>query len=191
MNIPWGSEIANRFITNVGLVTTHGIYGHNIMACEWTYQLSYNPALIAVSINQRHATHTHIKASKEFGVCFASTHQSVLTSIAGKASGKIFDKIKVSEAMGFKFSQAKNINVLMPDGAAASLECKLFNEITMGEHTMFVGEVIDGSANAEEKPLAYHWGRYWDMVATLEKPSNDVREKIIALIELHPKLVQG
>lgn len=187
MNIPWGSDISNRFITHVGLVTTNGAYGHNIMACEWTYHLSYRPALIGISVNQRHATHAHIKTNGEFGVCIASTRQATLTNIAGKESGKIYDKIKVAETMGFKFSPAKNINVIMPDGAAVNLECKLFNEITLGDHTLFVGEVINGSVNLEEKPLAYHWGRYWEMVSTLEKPSDEVREKIKTLIEQHPK----
>jgi flavin reductase (DIM6/NTAB) family NADH-FMN oxidoreductase RutF len=189
MNISWGSDISNRFITNVGLVTTNGIYGHNIMACEWTYHLSYHPALIGVSVNKRHATHVHIKANKEFGVCFASTHQAMLTSIAGRESGKIYDKIKVAETMGFKFSPAKNIDVVMPDGVAVTLECKLSDEIILGDHTLFVGEVIDGSVNPDEKPLAYHWGRYWEMVATLEKPSNESREKIKELITRHPKLI--
>ena len=187
MNIPWGSDIANRFITNVGLVTTNGIHGHNIMACEWTYHLSYGPGLIGVSVNQRHATHTQIKETKEFGVCIASTSQSVLSSIAGKGSGKIFDKIKVARELGFKFSPAKNINVMMPEGAAVNLECKLFNEISLGDHTLFVGEVIEGSVNPEEKPLAYHSGRYWDMVDALEKPSAELREKMKALIEQHVK----
>ncbi len=187
MNIPWGSDIANRFITNIGLVTTNGIHGHNIMACEWTFHLSYGPALIGVSVNQRHATHIHIRETKEFGVCIASINQSMLSSIAGRGSGKMFDKIKVAEKLGFKFSPAKSINVMMPEGSAVNLECKLFSEIALGDHTLFVGEVIEGSVNPQEKPLAYHSGRYWDMVAAQEKPSAEVREKIKMLIEQHVK----
>jgi flavin reductase (DIM6/NTAB) family NADH-FMN oxidoreductase RutF len=68
-----------------------------------------------------------------------------------------------------------------------NLECKLFSEIVLGDHTLFVGEVVEGNVNPEEKPLAYHLGRYWDMVAALEKPSAEVREKIKALIEQHVK----
>lgn len=157
------------------------------MACEWTYHLSYRPALIGVSVSPRHATYTHILETKEFGVCMASTHQSVLSSIAGKETGKTHDKIKVAQELGFKFSPAKNIDVMMPEGAAVNLECKLFNEISLGDHIMFIGEVVEGSINPAEKPLAYHSGRYWDMVATLDKPSTEVREKIKALFEQHKK----
>ena len=187
MEIPWGSDIANCFITNVGLITTHGIHGHNIMACEWTHHLSYKPALIGISVSPRHATHDHIKTTKEFGVCIASKDQSVLSSIAGKESGKIVDKIKIAEELGFKFSPAKNINAMMIEGASVNLECKLHQEILLGDHTFFVGEVIEGGFNPEAKPLAYHAGKYFDMTSTLEKPSAEVREKIKILFEKYKK----
>ena len=187
MDIPWGSDIANRFITNVGLVMSNGIHGHNIMACEWTYQLSYRPALVGAIINPRHATHDNIKESKEFGICIASTHQGVLSSVSGKETGRNYDKIKVAEELGFTFSKAKTINVLMADGAASNLECKLLQEISIGDHTLFVGEVIEGSINASEKPLAHHAGKYWDMTSTLEKPKPELIEKVKLLFEKHCK----
>src|ERR1051325_1484955 len=116
MDIPWGSDIAFRFITNVGLVTTNGPYGHNIMACEWTHHLSYKPALVGVSLHPRHASFDNIKTTKEFGICIASTHQTILSSLAGRESGKIFNKIKIAEELGFTFSPAKKINTLLVEG---------------------------------------------------------------------------
>ena len=187
MDIPWGSDIANRFITNVGLVTSNGINGHNIMACEWTHHLSYKPALVGISLHPRHASYENIKSTNEFGINITSVHQSILSSIAGKDSGKKVDKIKIAQELGFMFSPAKKIQVLMVEGAAVQLECKLYQEISLGDHTLFVGEVIEGSFIFEEKPLAYHTGKYWDMTSTLEKPSNEVREKIKLLFEKYKK----
>ena len=187
MDIPWGSDIANRFITNVGLVTSNGIHGHNIMACEWTHHLSYKPALVGISVHPRHATYENIKSTKEFGVCIASVQQSVLSSLAGKESGKTTDKIKIAEALGFKFFHAKKIHALLVESASAHFECKLQHEISLGDHVLFVGEVIEASFSAEAKPLAYHQGKYWDMTSTLEKPSNEVRGKVKMLFEMHKK----
>lgn len=187
MEIPWGSEIANRFITNVGLVTTNGTHGHNIMACEWTHHLSYKPALIGVAVHPRHATHDNIRETKEFGVCIASTHQSVLASVAGKESGKGFHKMKILEDLGFRFYPGKKISSLMVQDAAVNLECRLHQEISLGDHTLFVGEVIGGIFSPEEKPLAYHEGKYWSMTSALEKPAIDVREKIKILFEKYKK----
>lgn len=183
MDIPWGSDIANIFITNVGLVTTDGIHGANIMACEWTHHVSYKPGLIAVCIHPRHATYDNIKSSKEFGLSIASTEQTVISSIAGKESGKNFNKIKILEQLGFEFFPAKKIKAMLVKDAVATLECKLIQEILLGDHTMFVGEIVEASLNPEKKPLAYHQGKYWGMNQSLEKPSNELREKIKALFE--------
>ena len=187
MDIPWGSDIAHRFITNVGLVTSHGKHGHNIMACEWTHHLSYKPALVGISLHPRHASYDNIKETKEFGISLTSIQQSILSSVAGKESGKAFDKMKILEELGFKFYQAKKIQALMVLGASVNLECKLHQEIALGDHTLFVGEVIEAGFLPEEKPLSYHFGKYWDMAITLEKPTTEFREKIKTLFEKHKK----
>ena len=185
MDIPWGSEIATRFITNVGLITTNGIHGANIMACEWTHHVSYKPALIAICVHPRHATFENIRNTKEFGVNITSTEQSVLSSVSGRDSGNLFDKIKIAEELGFQFYQAKQIKTLMVKDAVVNLECKLFQEIPLGDHTMFVGEIIEASLNSEREPLTYHKGKYWKMTSPIEKPSDELREKIKLLFETH------
>lgn len=42
----------------------------------------------------------------------------------------------------------------MVKGAAVDIEC-LSKEISLGDHTTFVGEVIEASNNAYKEPLAY------------------------------------
>ena len=49
MELPWNDPRTNKFATSIGLITSDGPLGANIMACEWTHHLSYNPGLIAVS----------------------------------------------------------------------------------------------------------------------------------------------
>ena len=60
-----------QFLTNVGLITSDGPYGPNVMAAEWTHHISYSPGLIAVNIRGRDTTAENIKDSKEFGVNLA------------------------------------------------------------------------------------------------------------------------
>jgi hypothetical protein len=36
-------EGSNKFITNVGLITSNGPFGADVMGCEWTHHVSYNP----------------------------------------------------------------------------------------------------------------------------------------------------
>ena len=157
------------------------------MACEWTHHVSYSPGLVAVCIGPGKATHANIESSKEFGISIASTEQAGISSIAGGNTGSEVDKIKALEEFGYKFSQAKKINALIVDGAVLNLECKLFKEIPLGDHTMFVGEVVEASINRDKTPLALHGGKYGQVVHNVSKPSQGDRDKISAVISKYRK----
>ena len=187
MDMNWGDEKSAKFITNVGLVTSNGKYGNNIMACEWTHHVSYSPGLIAVCLGLKKATVENIRESKEFGISIAATDQNILSSVAGGSSGKDVDKIKVLEELGYKFYKGKKINALMVKDSALNVECKLVKEITLGDHIMFVGEVVDALLSNGKEPLAYHDGKYWKITQTIEKPNEKEREKIKKIIEKHKK----
>ena len=102
MDLPWGDSRSNQFVTNVGLITSNGPYGNDIMAAEWTHHVSYKPGLIAVCINPKDATHANIEKTKEFGVSLCASDQNVLSSISGGYSGKNYDKIEALKEIGFK-----------------------------------------------------------------------------------------
>ena len=187
MDLPWNDERSNKFITNVGLITSDGPFGENVMACEWTHHLSYRPGLIAVCIRPGDATHENIKQTKEFGVNLCSADQSIMASIAGGYTGVIFDKVNALKELGFDFYKAKSIQAIMIKGASVNIECKLLKEITLGDHTTFVGEVIQASSNEEKLPLAYHGGKYFIMSTNVSKPSEKERERIREIVEKHKK----
>jgi flavin reductase (DIM6/NTAB) family NADH-FMN oxidoreductase RutF len=187
MELPWGSEISSKFITNVGLITSNGPFGTDVMAFEWTHHVSYRPGLLAVCIHPDKATHENIKQTKEFGVNLCGTDQSIMSSIAGGYSGKDYDKIRALEELGFEFFQARSIATLMIKGAAANIECKLSTEIRLGDHTEFVGEVVEATDNPDKSPLAYHGGKYFIMDTNVVKPSPEEREKIRNILEKHRK----
>ena len=185
MNIDWGSPAAHAFITNVGIITSNGPIGPNAMAAEWTHQISYSPGLIAVAIsNHNTATAENIRATKEFGVNLASTEQNIASSISGKSSGKHVDKIAALKEMGFAFYAGKKINSPMLEHASLNAECKLVHEITLGSHTLFIGEAVDIRVGAKE-PLAFHAGRYWKLDTPLQRPSDAERERMSQVMTAH------
>jgi len=189
MDLPWGDETTKQFITNVGLITSDGPFGPNVMACEWTHHISYRPGLIAVCIDPNDATHTNIKETKEFGVNLCATDQTILSSAAGNNSGKVIDKIKALEELGFKFIKAKQIKPLMIKGAVLNVECKLFKEIPLGDHTMFVGEVVQASVNPGKEPVVYHQGKYWQIGQNILDPSSEELKKIKKIVQKFKKNV--
>jgi len=187
MDLPWGDERTKQFITNVGLITSRGPYGDNVMAAEWTHHVSYNPGLIAVCIRPSDATHANIEATKEFGVNLCSSDLNGLSGIAGGNSGKNVDKIKVLKEFGFKFFKGKKIEVLMIEGALINLECKLFKQIELGDHTTFVGEVVKIYPFNNKKPLAYYNQKYLEIGSQIQKPPQEELDRISKLVEKYKK----
>ena len=164
MDLLWNDRRTRQFVTNVGLITSYGPYGPNIMAAEWTHHISYSPSLIAVNIRGHDASAQSIKESNEFGVNIAAENQNVICSIAGKYKGIHVDKISILKAAGIaEFYNPKRINKEVPMlvRAAMNAECKLVKQEELGDHIMFVGEVIEISADENIRPLLYHNGRYW------------------------------
>ncbi len=132
MDLPWGSVESKSFVTPVGLITSKGDKGDNIMAAESTHHLSYSPGIISVSIGNNKTTANNISATKFFGVSLASENQQTLVSFAGGHSGDKIDKIAALKEIGFGFTRGKETGVYLVDGAVLQAECKLVNHIVTG-----------------------------------------------------------
>ena len=186
MDLPWGDKASRKFVTNLGLITSNGPHGYNIMTAEWTHHISYSPGLIAINIHSHDATAENIRKTKVFGVNLASEDQNFVSSVAGGSSGKDVDKIKVLEELGIEFYKAKNIDVLLVKGAAMNAECKVKEIIKLGDHTMFVGEVVEFSSS-NNSPLVYTEGKYFKIGDDIKKPPQEVLNKISALVKKYHK----
>jgi flavin reductase (DIM6/NTAB) family NADH-FMN oxidoreductase RutF len=190
MDLGWGNEKASKFVTNVGLITSDGPNGPNIMAAEWTYYVSWSPAIIAVHLGggkTAKATSENITASREFGVSIASSDQNVIASIAGGASGREVDKMSVLKEMGVKFYPSKNIKPPLLSGAAINVECRLLEAKELGDHTMFIGEVLSIETDLAKEPLLYSFGKYYSMGEKANKPEQSVLDNIEKLKAKHAK----
>ncbi len=161
MDLPWGDKRNEKFATGVGLITTDGPHGPNIISVEGTHLLSYQPGLISVNIGNGKPSYDNIRATKHFGVNIAAVDQAKAVLISGRNSGKTVDKIAALKAIGFKFT--KGTHVLMLDGAALHAECKVIGEHKVGDHTIFIGEVLSAK-ESDKQPIAYRQGQLYTMV---------------------------
>jgi len=175
-----------KFVTGVGLITSNGPHGHNIMAAEWTHHISYDPFLIGVNIHPWDATAQNIKKTKVFGVNIVADNQATISSVSGNYHGQEYDKIAALKDLGYKFYKGKKINVIMVKDAALNAECKVIKKMKIGDHVMFVGKVVSFSVG-KLNPVAYNAGRYWLLNKNAPKPSDDERARIRAIVEKHRK----
>jgi flavin reductase (DIM6/NTAB) family NADH-FMN oxidoreductase RutF len=178
MDLSWNDRRTRQFLTNVGLITSDGSNGPNVMAAEWTHHISYSPSLIAVNIRGRNTTAENIIDSKEFGANLAAEDQNILCSLAGRYSGKHLDKIAFFKEIGVVFYKANKIKALLIRGAAMNAECKLIRQEEIGDHIMFVGEIIEITADENIKPLVYHNGKYWKLGDNLPSPRQEILDGI-------------
>jgi flavin reductase (DIM6/NTAB) family NADH-FMN oxidoreductase RutF len=190
MELSWNDRRTRQFLTNVGLITTDGRCGPNVMAAEWTHHVSYSPSLIAINVRGDDATAENIDQSKEFGVNLAAEDQNILCSLGGRYTGKELDKISLFKELGIIFYKAKSIKTLMIRGAAMNAECKLVKQEGLGDHIMFVGEVTEISADENIKPLVYHNGRYWrlDDNNKIPRPSQELLDKVEEIAKKYVKV---
>ena len=160
------------FATGVSMITSVGHKGKNVMAAEWTMQISHNPMLIAVFIHKESATLTNILKTKEFGINVASDEQTTLVSISGGYSRNEIDKLSMSDF--FKLIKSQKIKPPLIDGCVINAECKLFTTKRIGDHTMVVGKVASIKYDKTKKPLIYHQGKYFGIGSTIQP----VRQKV-------------
>ncbi|MEK6902700.1 MAG: flavin reductase family protein [archaeon] len=186
MDFLYGSEFHQKFITNVGLITSDGPNGPNIMAAEWTYLTSYSPAIIVVSIGPSKATAENITKTKIFGVSLTAENQNWIASLAGGSSGHQIDKVAALKELGVKFEKGKKLDVQLVEGSALHAECKLIEIVQHGDHHLFIGEVVAASVT-DNKPLAYHQNKYWKIDTLIEKPSDEKRAHMKKIVEQNAK----
>lgn len=186
MDIPWHSPEALKFVTNVGLITSHGPHGDNVMSAEWTHQVSYSPGLIAVCLAHSRTTVENIQKTKVFGVNLAALDQNVLTSVSGNSHGNEVDKINTLKELGVTFYPGKKTPCLMISGAALNVECKVVEIIKLGDHTMIVGEALDVQIGDKE-PIVFHGGKYWKFGDNIPRPDEKTMEKIKMIVEKNRK----
>jgi len=76
----------------------------------------------------------------------------------------------------------------MLQGAAINAECKLIKqEDQLGDPIVFVGEVIQISADENKRPLVYHNGRYWKLGETIARPPAEIFNRVEELVMRYPR----
>ena len=131
------------------ITTREGGSAHGMTATAFS-SVSAEPPTILVVLNRSTRTHPKVAAAGRFVVNILTEEQEWLGQ---RFAGKLDDQFEGVDT----FETEHRIPVL--DGALAHLECVTVRTMDVGTHTIFVGEVVNGSASQAE-PLLYHDGRF-------------------------------
>ena len=111
----------------------------NAMAVAWHVGLSFDPPLFGILVALKRYTHDLIMKAKEFSVNFMPYEKINIIAGCGRTGGKQLDKFKT-----FNIKTEKPVKISSPvlKDAYASYECKLKEHHRVGDHTLFVGEIV-------------------------------------------------
>ena len=138
-----------KLTTGIYIVTSKQGSEVNGMVASWISQVSFSPPLVMVAIKQGRRSHLMIEKGMVFAVNILRKEQKKMVSLL---KGAIESEKKFSH---IPFETKKTGAPIIKD-ALAFLDCKLTSMVTPGDHTIFIGEVLDGGVIKEGAPLSSH-----------------------------------
>lgn len=140
------------FASSVTVITSKGPDGvvRGLTASAFC-SVSLEPRLCLVSVDNRSESIGAIKESGKFVVNILASDQE---EISRRFASKLPDKF---EGVSYRLGSETDAPIL--DGVLAWIECRVYESVLGGDHTVFIGEILDGTAN-EGLPLVYFRGQY-------------------------------
>jgi len=119
----------------------------NIVTLAWHMPICQDPAMVAVSIAKSHFSHWLIKESQEFVINIPTVELLPQIVYCGSHSGKVVDKFKESGLSAEKANILKQAPLIKE--CIGHLEVSLKDIKDFGDHSIFIGEVVHTSVEAE------------------------------------------
>jgi len=116
----------------------------NIITLAWAMPTSIKPPLVAISIAPKRHSHKLIEQTREFVVNIPTMKILKETLFCGRRSGRNYNK---SKEAGLTPLPAKKVKPPIIKECVAHIECKLRSQFLTGDHTIFVGEIVEAYAD--------------------------------------------
>ena len=143
----------SHFASGITIVTTEheGIdYGLTVASFA---SLSLSPPLVLVCISKSSSSHEPIEESGKFGVSILASDQEAVSGRFASRGGDKFAGLDVRRG---------TLGIPLVGNALATLECRVRDQVVGGDHSIFIGEVVD-TQTREGAPLLYFRAAYREM----------------------------
>lgn len=132
------------------VLTSRSQGGQNVGAAtvNWVTQTSFSPPLVAVGVKADSGSHQHIKDTGVFAVNVISKDQIDLAFNFFKSHERDGDTIG-----GEAFEAGPETGCPLLGNSPAWWECKVVGEVALGDHTLFVGEVLEAGVRSEDQTI--------------------------------------
>ena len=123
---------------------------YGAFTASWVTQVSFDPLLLALSVNPQNASYAILRAGRAFTANVLERGQLDLARRFGTSSTREHDKLA-----GLRWHAADNGAPILND-ALAYFECELQDRHPAGDHELVVGRVVGGRIlNPDAAPMLY------------------------------------
>jgi flavin reductase (DIM6/NTAB) family NADH-FMN oxidoreductase RutF len=121
----------------------------NGMTINWVTQLSFAPKLVGVGVEQAAFTHDLVEAAGCFALSFIDREDR---AIVRKFTKPVDVDLGAKTLNGFEYVERVTGAPVLAQ-AAAFVDCEVRERVVLGDHTLFIGEIVDaGFLKSEDTP---------------------------------------
>ncbi|MEA2973552.1 MAG: hypothetical protein QOG82_2010 [Actinomycetota bacterium] len=118
----------------------------NGMTLNWATQVSFDPKLVAVSVEQAAFSHELLAEGGVFALSIVDREDR---AIVRKFTKPVEVDLEARTLNGFAFHDGQSGAPVL-DQAAAYVDCVVRQQVDVGDHTLFLGEVVDAGFQKPE-----------------------------------------
>ena len=119
----------------------------NAFTASWISQVSFDPPLIMIAVHRAHFSHFLLEGGGNFAINILGENQGELARLFYTPVGA-----EEQERVGVPFITRKSGAPILRE-AMAYLDCQLVTSYEAGDHTIYLGQVIDSGVAREGNPL--------------------------------------
>lgn len=141
-------HVMRQWVSGVTVVTMQAGDRKHGLTVSGFLGVSLEPPLVAISIGQELTSHQLLQDNAAYAVNFLRDDQRELSD---RFAGRLGD---VDRFAGLEtFTASTGVPVLTD--CLAWLDCRIVESYTVGDHTLYIGEVVAARTNAPAGPLLY------------------------------------
>jgi len=135
------------------IITSQAEGRDNGQCANTCFQITSDPARLAIGINKLNFTHELIQKSGKFGVSVLNQTGQDYARRFGYKSGRDADKFE-----GLAVHRGET-GVLLLDDALVTMQATVIGQMDAGTHTLFLADVTNGEILQEGDPMTYAFFR--------------------------------
>ncbi|MDP3767594.1 MAG: flavin reductase family protein, partial [Dehalococcoidia bacterium] len=124
------------------------------MTANAVTSVSLNPLLLLLCVDKAANAHDELANGGRFGVNILADDQEDVSRLFAETR-----EPEEGRLGGLPFHLGPT-GMPVIDGCLAYLECAVADQCAGGDHTIFIGEVLDGEVTREGEPLLFYRGGY-------------------------------